>query len=263
MDGNADGNVDGNTDDNTDTSTNMITNTDMSTPDDPEITESNLSTLTLSHYHQAIINGYKDDTQFSKALITGIESGIYKIKDGLLYLDFGLDQRLCIPDIKVEGGRDNGKRSLREMLISHAHQIGGHKDTRKTDGILRQYYYWKTITEDIRKYVRSCHSCQTRNAFPSKRFGKNHPLPVPGTPWQQVSMDFMVNLPSSAVGDLKFNALMVVEDYTAKMARLIPTTTNVKAEGVAKLYFDNIYKLHGLLKGIVSDRDSKFTGAFW
>ena len=87
-----DGNTDGNTDDNADASTNVITNTDMSTPDDPEITESNLSTLTLSHYHQAIINGYKDDTQFSKALITGIESGIYKIKDGLLYLDFGLDQ---------------------------------------------------------------------------------------------------------------------------------------------------------------------------
>jgi len=76
-------------------------------------------------------------------------------------------------------------------------------------------------------------------------------------------MDFMVNLPSLAVGDLKFNTLMVVEDYMAKMARLIPTTMNVKAEGVAKLYFDNIYKLHGLLKGIVSERDSKFTGAFW
>src|SRR5437762_11422002 len=84
--------TDGNTDDNADASTNVITNTDMSTPDDPEIMESNLSTLTLSHYRQAIIDGYKDDMQFSKALITGIESGIYKIKDGLLYLDFGPDQ---------------------------------------------------------------------------------------------------------------------------------------------------------------------------
>ena len=76
-------------------------------------------------------------------------------------------------------------------------------------------------------------------------------------------MDFMVNLPSSAIGDLKFNALYVVVDLLSKMTRLIPTTTNVKAEGVAKLYFDNIYKLHGLPKGIVSDRDTKFTGAFW
>src|SRR5204863_578220 len=99
-----DSSMDGNADDNADASTNMITDTDMSIPDDPEIMELNLSTLTLSHYHQAIIDGYKSDTQFSKALITGIESGVYKIKDGLLYLDFGLDQRLCIPDIKVEGG---------------------------------------------------------------------------------------------------------------------------------------------------------------
>ena len=84
--------TDGNADDNADASTNVIMDTDMSIPDDPEITELNLSTLTLSHYHQAIIDGYKSDTQFSKALITGIESGIYKIKDGLLYLDFGPDQ---------------------------------------------------------------------------------------------------------------------------------------------------------------------------
>jgi len=81
-----------NADGNADASTNGITDTDMSIPEDPEITESNLSTLTLSHYRQAIIDGYKSDTQFSKALITGIESGVYKIKDGLLYLDFGLDQ---------------------------------------------------------------------------------------------------------------------------------------------------------------------------
>ena len=77
-------------------------------------------------------------------------------------------------------------------------------------------------------------------------------------------MDFMVNLPSLAIGpDQKFNALLVVVDLLSKMTCLIPTTTNIKAEGVAKLYFDHVYKLHGLPKGIVSDRDSKFTGAFW
>jgi hypothetical protein len=44
---------------------------------------------------------------FSKALTTGIESDIYEVKDGLLYLCFdGLERRLCIPNIKVEGGRE-------------------------------------------------------------------------------------------------------------------------------------------------------------
>ena len=224
-----------------------------------------MSTLSLSQFRQAIIDGYKDNTQFSKALKTGVDSGIYKVKNGLLYLAFsGKDERLCIPNIKVEGGRDKAtKKSLREMLISHAHEILGHKATIKTDALLRSQFYWKTMTEDTNKYVRSCHSCQTRNAFPTKQHGKNHPLPVPAAPWQTISMDFMVNLPSSAIGDLKFNALYVVVDLLSKMTRLIPTTTNVKVEGVAKLYFDNIYKLHGLPKGIVSDRDTKFTGAFW
>ena len=75
-------------------------------------------------------------------------------------------------------------------------------------------------------------------------------------------MDFLVNLPSSALRDQKFNSSIVVEDSLSKITRLIPTTVTVKAEGVAKLYFDNIYKLHGLPRGIVSNRDTKVTGAF-
>src|SRR5271154_6944464 len=77
-------------------------------------------------------------------------------------------------------------------------------------------------------------------------------------------MDFMVNLPSSALNEhQKYNSLFVVECMLSKQCHLIPTTTNVKAEGVAKLYFDQIYRLHGLPRAIVSDRDTKFTGAFW
>ncbi|TMI77537.1 MAG: hypothetical protein E6H10_18800, partial [Bacteroidetes bacterium] len=106
-----------------------------------ESTESEMSTFTLSRFHQAIIDGYKDDTQFSKALKTGVDSGIYKVENGLLYLATGRDQRLCIPNIKVEGGRDKGMKSLREMLISHAHEILGHKATIKTDALLRSQFY--------------------------------------------------------------------------------------------------------------------------
>ena len=76
-------------------------------------------------------------------------------------------------------------------------------------------------------------------------------------------MDYLVNLPSSTLNDQKFNSLFVVVDTFSKMSHLIPMTTNVKAEGVAKLYFEYIYRLHGLPKAIVSDRDTKFTGSFW
>ena len=55
------------------------------------------------------MDGYKGDTQFSKALKAGVESGVYSVSEnsGLLYI--GHEQkRLCIPNIHVEGGREKG-----------------------------------------------------------------------------------------------------------------------------------------------------------
>lgn len=217
----------------------------------------------LSRYRESIIEGYKMDTQFSKALKEGVESGVYVLIDGLLYT--GPDRKeLCIPDVKVNGGRDGGEKNLREMLIAHCHESTmGHLGSYKTAARLHEEFYWKTSITDVKKYVKSCHLCQTKKTSPTKQYGKNHPLPVPGRPWDQISMDFLVNLPSSALNDQKYNSLYVVEDMLSKQCHLIPTTTNVKAEGVAKLYFDQIYRLHGLPRAIVSDRDTKFTGAFW
>ena len=238
---------------------------DISERVDPEESSDipKLTTFSLSSYQQAILDGYKTDVQFSKALVAGVDSGVY-VKDakGLLYTGPDRDQ-LCIPNVKVRGGRDGTKKSLREMLIAHSHQTLGHVGTYKITLDVREQYYWKTMTGDIDKYIRSCHSCQTNKTAPTKQYGKNHPLPTPSRPWEYISMDFLVNLPSSAIGDQKYNSLFVVVDTFIKMCHLIPTTTNVKAEGVAKLYFEHIYRLHGLPKGIISDRDTKFTGAFW
>jgi hypothetical protein len=76
-------------------------------------------------------------------------------------------------------------------------------------------------------------------------------------------MDFLVNLPSSALGNVKYNSLLVIVDLLSKMVHLVLTITNATAESVARLYFENVYRLHGLSKGIISDRDTKFTGAHW
>jgi RNase H-like domain found in reverse transcriptase/Integrase zinc binding domain/Chromo (CHRromatin Organisation MOdifier) domain len=241
---------------------NTTANTTANSTTDEPSPSSSMTTFSIAKYKDLIIEGYKGDTQFKMALKAGVESGVYVVKDGLLYTGPDRNQ-LCIPDIKVKGGRDGGTKSLREMLIAHSHEIEGHLATFKTVRPLRKEYYWKSMISDTHKYVKSCHSCQTRKTAPTKQYGKNHPLPIPTGPWQIVSMDFLVNLPSSVLDKRKYNSLYVVQDLLTKMVHLIPTTTNVKAEGVAKLYFEYIYCLHGLPKGIVSDRDTKFTGAFW
>lgn len=82
---------------------------------------------------------------------------------------------------------------------------------------------------------------------------------VPSKPWESVGMDFLGPFPSSE----GYNYLLVVICRLTSMVRLIPTTTDVRASGVARLYYKHIWIDYGLPKSIVSDRDAKFTSAFW
>jgi len=43
------------------------------------------------------------------------------------------------------------------------------------------------------------------------------------------------------------------------MVHFIPTTEKTSAEGLAKLFRDNMWKLHGLPESIISDRGPQFT----
>ena len=72
-------------------------------------------------------------------------------------------------------------------------------------------------------------------------------------------MDFITRLPKSN----GHNIIMVVVDCLTKYAYFIvlshPFTTSI----VEKVFLENIQKLHGRPKNIVSDRDPIFTSHFW
>jgi len=44
-----------------------------------------------------------------------------------------------------------------------------------------------------------------------------------------------------------------------KIARFVPTTEKTSAEGVARLFWDNVWKLHRLPESIIMDRGAQFT----
>ena len=69
-----------------------------------------------------------------------------------------------------------------------------------------------------------------------------------------------MDLPKTLSG---YDAILVVVDRLSKMAHFIPTTASVTALATAKLFVDHIFKLHGLPKSLVSDRDTRFTSKFW
>ena len=73
-------------------------------------------------------------------------------------------------------------------------------------------------------------------------------------------MDLIVSLPKTKNG---YDAIFVVVDRLTKMMHAIPITTNINAPQLANIFLKEIYRLHGMPKIIVSDRDPRFTSIFW
>jgi len=77
---------------------------------------------------------------------------------------------------------------------------------------------------------------------------------VPEKPWTHISADFITKLPLAQ----GYDSILVVCDRIIKMAYFVPTTEKTSAEGVARLFQDNIWKLHGLPESIITDRRVQF-----
>ena len=73
-------------------------------------------------------------------------------------------------------------------------------------------------------------------------------------PWTYLIVDFIMKLLLVA----RKNAILVVCDRLSKMTYFVATTEGTSAKRLAKLFRDNMWKLHGLLKSIISDREPQF-----
>ena len=56
---------------------------------------------------------------------------------------------------------------------------------------------------------------------------------------------------------------MVVIDKLSKSAHFIPIKSTFKAINIVEIFMKEIFRLHGIPKMVISDRDVKFTSTFW
>jgi hypothetical protein len=73
-------------------------------------------------------------------------------------------------------------------------------------------------------------------------------------------MDFIIGLPTSTRQN---EAIMVVVDKLSKSAYFIPVKLTYKAINIANIFMKEIFRLHGMPKEIMFDRDMKFNSNFW
>ncbi|KAJ9557269.1 hypothetical protein OSB04_011883 [Centaurea solstitialis] len=191
---------------------------------------------------------YASDNDFGSVFMACEKSAFnnfYK-HEGFLFKE----NKLCIPSC-----------SLRELLTREAHSGGlmGHFGILKTLDVLSEHFYWPKMRRDVVRICGNCLECK-RAKSKSLPHGLYTPLPIPHSPWTDISMDFILGLPRSQRG---MNSIFVVVDRFSKMAHFIACKKTDDAKHVAGLFFKEIVRLHDIPKTIVSDRDVKFLSYFW
>jgi hypothetical protein len=105
-----------------------------------------------------------------------------------------------------------------------------------------------------------CDTCQ-RVKTGHFRLAKNlQSLTIPKWKWENIYMNFIVGLPRTSRG---YNLIWVIVDHLTKLAHFIPVSTTYMVRQYAELYMSHIICYHGILKIIISDRESIFVAYFW
>ena len=116
------------------------------------------------------------------------------------------------------------------------------------------------MKRDMVEYISRCIKCQQVKVEHQHPAGLLQPFPVPEWKWEVISMDFITRLPMNS---RQHDSIMVVVDKLTKAAHFIPVKSMYDTGDIARIFMKEIFKLHGLPKAIVSDRDVKFTSNFW
>ena len=145
---------------------------------------------------------------------------------------------------------------LRAEVIQWHHDVSmaEHGGKWKIVELITRNYWWPGITRDVGKYVEVCDLYQRMKNRTEEVMGKLKLSKIPEKPWIHLTVYFITKLPTVAEKD----AILVVCDRLSKMIHFVMTTEETSAEELARLFRNNVWKLHGLLESVVLDRGPQF-----
>jgi len=120
--------------------------------------------------------------------------------------------------------------------------------------LVTRNYGWLGVIRDIGRYIEGCDMCQRMKNRIEEVAGKLKLSKVPEKLWTHLIVDFITKLPLVAGKDM----ILVVYNRLSKMTHFVATTERMSVEELVRLFRDKIWKLHGLLESVVSDRGLQF-----
>lgn len=171
----------------------------------------------------------------------------HRVHDGLVYYS----GRIEIPDVP----------DLRCRIIAehHATPMGGHSGLQPTLRRLAASFYWPHMRQSVTDFIRTCATCQQVKYPTHKPYGLLQLLPIPQQVWDDLTMDFITHLPPSQGK----TTIWVIVDCLSKSAHFVALPPHFTAVTLATQFQHTVYRLHGLSRSIVSDRDPLFLSRFW
>jgi hypothetical protein len=187
-----------------------------------------------------VIEGLRSiDKTAPKVLTNG--TAMWEEDDGFVYYK----GRLYVPN----------DRKLCQDVVKSCHDaiLAGYPGKNGTTELVSCYYWWPCMAGFISAYVEGCDRCQRyrKDLHPKALI---QPQEVPEGPWQTIGIDLIGPLPVSRGKD----AILNIVDHYTKQIQLFPVTTQLMADGVASIYFEQVFPLHGIPKKIISDRGPQF-----
>jgi len=120
--------------------------------------------------------------------------------------------------------------------------------------LVTRNYWWLGVTKKVKQYMEGYDQCQRMKNRAGMPVGKLRPNTVPERLWQHILVDFIMKLLISK----DYDSILVVYDRFLKISHFIMITEKIIAEGLVKLFRNNMWKLHRLPESMISDKGPQF-----
>ena len=171
------------------------------------------------------------------------------IDDDLLwrrYHNRGEPSRVCliIPD-----------KFAKEILAKgHGTIFTGHEGEAKTKSRIMQHYWWRTIDEDIKEFIKYCDKCQKNRKFNHPTPSMLTPLPQCTEPNQRIHADLFGTLKAPAKST---KYILCITDAFTKYVELV-VVPDKEAETVSEAIFIHWILRYGIPMEIITDQGKEF-----
>ncbi|EFA00130.1 Transposon Tf2-6 polyprotein-like Protein [Tribolium castaneum] len=174
------------------------------------------------------------------------KEGFYKAPNGLSYKERNREERqdkLIVP-----------KKMQRKIIqLYHDTPFMAHGGRKKTTELIQKEFYWKGMTQDIRKYCEGCHSCNIRKTHPHPS-AEMQTMPVPPCTFGLVSMDIVGPLNLTTNGN---KYILTCMDYLTRYPECI-ALPDMKTETIARAFVNNVILRHGTPRILLTDCGAQF-----